>query len=161
MKNSKYIILALAVIAVLLIGLIKTPKNSAPVTSAPEVKEICYIYNSEAGDNMSLRIASSDGVSVTGSLNFFSAEKDSKTGNFYGTTKIEDGVGYISAIWDTSGEGVNNKEELFIIFEQNVARVGFGEMKDNGNGVYIYAEPKNISYSLNLQQTDCSDGALR
>lgn len=162
MKNAKYILLALAVVLVLLIGLIKTPKDSSPVAGVPpEVKEICYIYNSEAGDSMSLRISSTDGKIVFGSLNLFSAEKDSKTGSFSGITKIEDGIGYIKAIWDVSGEGLSNKEELFIIFEQNVARIGFGEMKDAGEGVYVYADPKNISYSLNLQQTDCSDSALR
>ena len=48
---------------------------------------------------------------------------------------------------------VLKKEELKIIIDETIASPGFGEMKDRGDGVYMYANPENINYDLNLSLT--------
>jgi hypothetical protein len=58
-----------------------------------------------------------------------------------------------------SGEGVTNTEQLLIQLDGTIARPGFGEMKKDGD-MYVYADPGNLSYNINLEQTDCDDPAL-
>ncbi len=165
MKNARYIILAIAVAIVLLVGMTTTDKINVVRLPAQEAKEFCYVYNNEAGDNVTLRVViKDDGVNISGNLNMIPAQKDKKTGTFVGTvTPIDpDSITRTaSLIWEASREGVTSMEELSIVFGQSIATIGFGEMKDRGDGVYVYANPDAISYSLNLQQTECSDEALR
>ena len=166
MKKSQYILLAVAVVIVIIVGMTKT--NGGPVVDSSKLEsvDICYIWNTEAGDNASLRMnfSGDNGINVAGSFNFRPSEKDSKTGAFIGTAGSVDPQGMsrkASVIWQASAEGVTNPEELSIIFGEGSASVGFGEMKDRGDGVYVYVNPKSISYSLNLQQTDCNNSALK
>jgi hypothetical protein len=165
MKNARYIILAIAVAIVLVVGVTTTDRTAVVRLPAQEAKEFCYIYNNEAGDSVSLKVAiKDDGVNISGDLSIIPAQKDKKTGTFVGTvTPIDpDSITRTATLmWEASAEGVTNTEELSIIFGQSVASVGFGEMKDRGDGVYVYANREAISYSLNLQQTDCSDSALQ
>lgn len=165
MKNSKYILIAVAVIIVVLVGMMKTKD---PVADAPsqETIDICYVWNTEAGDNASLRMSFSgpNGSNVSGSLNLRPAEKDSKTGVFAGTAgsvNPQSMTRTASLIWQASGEGVTNPEELSVIFGEGNAAVGFGEMKDRGDGTYVYANPQAVSYEPILQQVDCADPALK
>ena len=66
----------------------------------------------------------------------------------------------INAIWETKAEGMTVNEELKIIFGEGTANIGFGEMKDRGDGVYVYANPDKLSYEPNLSDTDCGDEAM-
>ena len=174
MKILKYV-LVIAVIG-FMVYLIVTGTNSdtAPVDSSPvvnvddsniETREICYVWNTEAGDSATLRMEFSGvgGVDVQGRFDFVPAEKDKKTGTIVGTAGPLDQqmmARTAKLMWTASGEGVTNQEELYVIFGEGMASPGFGEMKDRGDGVYVYADPENISYDLNLQQTDCGDGAV-
>ena len=166
MKNARYIILVLAVVVVALVGLMKTKNNISVTNPVDLTTDFCYIWNTESGDSASLKVTinDEDQTNISGSLNILPAEKDKKTGIFVGTVTPVDPVSVTrtaTLMWSSSAEGIANTEELFIIFGEGIASVGFGEMKDRGDGVYIYADPKAISYTFNLQQTDCNDLALK
>ncbi len=155
--------MALAVIVVIIVGMMKV---KSPVADAPETIDICYVWNSEAGDNASLRMSFSgpNGINVSGSFNVRPAEKDSKTGTFVGTAGPVDPQSMsrvASVVWQASAEGMTTAEELSIIFGEGNAVAGFGEMKDRGDGTYVYANPDAISYAPSLQQVDCADPALQ
>jgi hypothetical protein len=126
-----------------------------------EATQTCYIWNTEAGDRamISMDIRNDN---VIGEFYWLPFAKDSKTGIFKGTVSSPDLLTLnrtIDALWEASGEGVTNNEELRIVFGEGIASPGFGEMALEGS-VYRYAEPKNISYPINLQQTDCGDEAM-
>lgn len=166
MKNSKYILIAVAVVVVVIVGMMKTKTSPVAEAPKPESIDICYVWSTEAGDNASLRMnfTGENGSNVTGSFNFRPAEKDSKTGTFVGTAGAVDQQSMsrtASVIWQASAEGTTNPEELSIVFGEGNAAVGFGEMKDRGDGTYVYANPKAISYAPTLQQVDCADPVLK
>lgn len=100
------------------------------------------------------------GADVIGEFNWLPAEKDKKTGMFNGIISGDSTNKIVNAIWNTSAEGMTNQEELKIIIEGDIAKVGFGEMKDSGSGVYVYAHPDKISYAPSLQKTDCDNSAM-
>ncbi|MDQ5961655.1 MAG: hypothetical protein QG669_47 [Patescibacteria group bacterium] len=174
MKLFKYI-LVIAVIGLMVYLIVtETKTNTIPVDSSPvvnvddsniEPREICYIWNTEAGDSATLRMKFSGvgGSNVQGQFDFVPAEKDKKTGPIQGIAGPLDQqmmARTAKVMWTASGEGVTNQEELYVIFGEGMASPGFGEMKDRGDGVYVYADPEKISYDLNLQQTDCGDDAV-
>ena len=57
--------------------------------------------------------------------------------------------------WDSFAEGMNVKEELAIQFGDKSATVGFGEMIDRGDGVYVYKDKKELYYVKSIDQIDC------
>jgi hypothetical protein len=165
MKNSKYILLVVALVVVLLIGLMKNNKDVAVAPTDNSI-DICYIWNTEAGDSASLRMnfSGNGGVDVKGSLSLQPAEKDTKSGTFVGIAGPVDQTSMsrmAKLVWNASGEGVTNTEELYIKFGEGNAAPGFGNMQDDGHGVYVYADPNAVTYPINFQQTDCSDPALK
>lgn len=101
---------------------------------------------------------------VTGELKFLPAEKDSKMGKFEGTVSAVDKVMMartVDATWDTFAEGMNTKEQLKFIFGEGTASIGFGEMVERADGVYVYKDEKNILYNLELTDVACTDLTLR
>jgi hypothetical protein len=81
-------------------------------------------------------------------------------GNFEGTVSKVDPMMMartIKAFWDTEGEGMKAKQELSIIFGEGTANVGFGEMVDRGDGVYVYKDMKKVDYSMSLNDYSCAD----
>ncbi len=164
MKHAQYILFAVGVLLAVLLGM--TRSTHAPLAGTPVSKDYCYIWNTEAGDSATLRVTFSgdDGSATKGIFVYRPAEKDSKQGPFQGVVGPVDaktGTRSASLWWNASGEGVTATEQLSLIFEGSIVSVGFGEMKDRGDGVFVYAHPKDISYSLHLQQTDCSDSAVK
>ncbi len=98
-----------------------------------------------------------NGDKVKGELNILPGGKDSKTGEFEGTVSTADSITKKSTAdlwWFSLEVGNPAKEQLKIIFDNNVASVGFGEMINQG-GVYVYKDPKNISYNLNISKIAC------
>lgn len=168
MKNCKYIILVLILVAIG-IFLSKSPKSAyAPVDKgidlSPNVKaeQLCYIWNTEAGDKAKLSVDIRN-ENVIGEFYFLPAEKDSKVGIFTGTISpldVKTNSRTINSFWEAKAEGTQVKEEFKILLEDSIAKPGFGEMKDRGDGVYLYANPKNIFFGPNLQQADCGDKAM-
>lgn len=101
-----------------------------------------------------------DGDKVTGELNFLPAEKDSKVGEIEGTVGPVDKVMMARTAnlwWYAQAEGTSVKEELRIIFGEGTASIGFAEMVDRGDGVYIYKKGAKINYTLELNDVACSD----
>lgn len=146
-----------------------TPDNFfLPIASTSQntnatTQNLCYIWNTEAGDKAQLSLAVL-GSSVTGKFNWLPAEKDRKTGSFVGSVSVIDpktGSQNISGWWSVSAEGMKTTEEIKIKFNDKYASVGFGEMKDRGDGTYVYAHPESLSYVPTLSATDCSDSAMK
>ncbi len=173
MKTLK-LIFVIAVLCVMVYVVVTSTKpeivpdiipNQQVTEEVIESREICYIWNTEAGDSATLRMKFSGvgGSNVQGQFDFVPAEKDKKTGPIQGIAGPLDQqmmARTAKLMWTASGEGVTNQEELYVIFGEGMASPGFGEMKDRGDGVYVYADPEKISYDLNLQQTDCGDDAV-
>ncbi|MDQ5901539.1 MAG: hypothetical protein QG580_254 [Patescibacteria group bacterium] len=95
---------------------------------------------------------------VSGEFRNLPAETDSKVGEFSGTVSpvIPEMMARIAdAWWNSYAEGMNVTEELRIIFGEGTASVGFGEMVDRGDGVYVYKDKENIGYWQDLTDVSC------
>lgn len=140
------------------------PVVVSPVVNEKEQTEFCFAKfgtpDSDGNyDKYTLRLML-DGDKARGELNFLPKEKDTKTGEFEGIVSAVDKtmMGRTADLfWFTSAEGMNVKEQLKIIFGEGNASIGFGEMVDRGDGVYVYKDVKNISYNLNLTDVACTD----
>jgi hypothetical protein len=107
-----------------------------------------------------LMLSGEGGIQATGELKLLPAEKDSKVGKFTGVVSAVDKIAMArtaSLWWDTLAEGMNTKEELKITFGEGTANIGFGEMVDRGDGVYVYKDATKLNYSLSLTDVACSD----
>ncbi len=168
MKTLKYILI-LAVVGVVVFFI--SNKKTQPVTPLPdntgtvtEPIELCFGMFGKPnergyGDVYTLRMLL-DKTKATGELKFLPAEKDSKVGKFEGTVGPVDKFAMARTadlVWDTFAEGMNAKEELKINFGEGMARIGSGELVDKGDGVYVYADPENLHYDLELTDISCED----
>lgn len=115
-------------------------------------EEVCYIWNTEAGDHATLRMRIVDATDITGSFDFAPAEKDRKTGEFEGR-RVRD-MAYLT--WNATAEGWTELEELNVQFGVDVVRPGFGEMKEE-NGMLRYANPQALTYPVTLQKAECGE----
>ena len=115
-------------------------------------KSICYEWKTDAGDRAEINVELM-GTDVSGEFNWLPLEKDSKTGTFKGTSSPLELTKTV--MWQASGEGVTNTEELKLKFSANTVAPGFGAMEDKGDGVYVYSDPANISYDLTLTEVNC------
>ncbi len=171
MINKKQIIIFVFIIAVLVAGFYfyqinldsrKAVEVNVEVPSVRQPIELCFAKYGKVnergfGDKYTLRMKL-DGSNVSGELNLLPAEKDSKVGKFMGTVSPVDKIMMARTAdlwWDTLAEGMNTKEQLKIIFGEGTASIGFGEMVDRGDGVYVYKDVKGISYNLDLFDVDC------
>lgn len=165
MKIIVIIILIIAVIFVIL-GLkennevnIKKEQKEAVLNKKPI--QMCY-YRSIPTDKgfydvawLKLNILDDK---VTGEFDNLPAESDSKVGTFEGAVGPLDQsiMGRRANVWWNSfAEGMNVTEELTIEFGDGSATVGFGEMIDRGDGVYIYKDKTNLTYIPSMSQIDC------
>lgn len=166
MKNLKYF-LVIVVLAVLVFFVINKKSGTTPVGNGDDTKspiELCFARFGQPGtngfyDRYTLRMLLDRGK-VTGELRFLPAEKDSKVGKFEGVVSTVDKVMMARTAdvwWIASAEGMQVKEQLRIIFGEGTANVGFGEMVDRGDGVYVYKDPEKISYTLDLTDVSCVD----
>lgn len=120
----------------------------------------CFYRKDILGDSVgkyTLRL-NLEGERAYGELNFLPAQKDSKIGEFKGTVSSVDPdlMGRrVNAIWDTLAEGMNTKEELKMIFGEGTVSVGFGIHQDRGDGVYMYENPDDIKYTLDMTDVGC------
>ena len=135
-------------------------------TASSDARSLCYIWNTEAGDNASLSMTftGEGGKEVSGFFNWRPAEKDSKVGTFAGTAGTLDKQSMSRTAelwWQAQAEGTTVTEELQVVFGDGSAGVGFGEMRDRGDGVYVYADKSALSYEPTLSQTDCTDPAMK
>jgi hypothetical protein len=166
----KNLIIIIILIALFVVGLpaIKRSKNP-PVTpnltksedafTNPNInaEQLCYSYQNEGGDKNMLSV-DIRGDNVIGEYYILPFEKDLMTGVFKGKiTQEQDNSRIINAIWDAKSEGVVTKTEINFRLKNSIASPGTGGMRQKSDGSYVYNDPKNISYDLNLQQTSCGD----
>jgi hypothetical protein len=143
-----------------------TPPDTSLNTDVPSKvtnEQLCYIWNTEAGDRAKLSI-DIRGDKATGTFYWLLAKNEPKTGIFIGTVSPVDTKTMkqsITALWDSKKGTKTTKEELVIIFGKGIANVGFGPMKDRGDGVLTYTNPAKLSFEPNLQQTNCNDEAMK
>jgi hypothetical protein len=168
-------ILIVAFVLVVVIGafyFINTKDAVSPVVVTPpvveEVKpvELCFMQKGKVNEQgffdkftLKMLIDNKEGK-VSGELNLLPAEKDKKVGKFEGTVSEVDKVMMartVDATWDTLAEGMNTKEQLKFIFGEGTASIGFGEMVDRGDGVYVYKDQSKILYNLQLTDVACTD----
>lgn len=167
--TTKQIVIAFAVLVLVgvVVGMTRDMKSPSvqPVVETPPTEErnLCY-YRSEKTDRGFYDRAwirlSITGGKVVGEFNNYPAEKDSKVGIFTGTyqDESEDGnlIGLADVIWNSSAEGMQNKEELLIEFFDADARPAFGEMIQGANRVYVYKDKTNVTYQTPIPAIDCA-----
>ena len=130
-------------------------------TGEEEPINICY-YRSTKTDNDFYNVAwlklNILGKNISGEFQNLPAESDSKIGIFEGQVEVADQksmTGTANVWWKSHAEGMEVKEELEIQFGDGSATVGFGEMVDRGDGVYIYKNKNNLYYIEQMNQYDC------
>lgn len=158
MKIIKYI-LVVAFVGFAIFTL-TVDKQIEPVVENTEVRSLCYVWNTEAGDTGALKMVFSGegGSQVSGFLRYFPFQKDSKQGMFTGTASAlnqESMSRTATLLWDAKAEGMLTQEELKIVFGDGSATVFFGEKVDRGDGVYVYKNPDALIAGIQLSQTDC------
>lgn len=97
---------------------------------------------------------------LTGEYHNIPAETDSKSGRFDGkviSLNKEDNTKRALAWWNSYAEGENVLEELIFDFNDDYAKVGFGPMKDRGDGTYVYQNNSNLFYQQQMNKIDCLD----
>lgn len=129
--------------------------------SEQDTRNLCY-YRSSQTDNdfydvawLKLNITGSD---VTGEFQNLPAETDPKIGSFSGTVGESNQASVsrrATVWWDSLAEGMSTKEELIIDFGDGNSTVGFGEMVDRGDGVYVYKDKSNLYYTKPMNQMNC------
>jgi hypothetical protein len=172
-NSTKLWQIILGVIVIVILGVIIAFKPAKvepePVVTGPDIEDpnidatqLCYIWNTEAGDKaqLSMDIRADQ---VIGEFNWLPFEKDRKTGIFKGTVgplNQMEMARTVNGWWETSAEGMKNTEQIIIKFGDGTAGVGFGEMKEDAQGRWVYADPTKLSFAPTLSQTDCGDEAM-
>ncbi len=172
MKQSGYVLgfLFLIIIGGFAFSKYFSKEVVAPVVEENNIKEeipsieLCFVNFGKPDkegyyDKYILRM-NLTGENVKGSLKLIPAFKDSLVGNFEGKVSAVDKMMMartIDAFWDTEGEGMKATQQLSIIFGEGTANVGFGEMVDRGDGVYLYKDMEKVDYSMSLTDYSCAD----
>lgn len=173
MKNTKHIWIGLAIILFgVALSFLNKNKEVKVVEEIPNqeqrenlnTRELCFVKfgeKQEGGfyDKFILRVnLDNTNKTAKGYLKLLPAEKDSLIGDFEGTVTDMDpntSSRTLNLVWNASGEGLTNKEELRIIFGEGTANIGFGAKEIDENGIYKYSG--NIDYSLALTDYSCED----
>jgi len=138
---------------------VKEPTIPVKEISLCFYKETPILSNPELFDTASLRM-NLQGGKVDGEFKNFPAQTDSNFGSFEGTVSavIPEMMARIADVWwESTSEGMTVKRELRIIFGEGNADVGFGEIEDRGDGVFVYKDKENIETWQTLTDVACSD----
>jgi hypothetical protein len=142
----------------------KTDTVNIPVQTEQKPISLCYYRGDKTASGfydvawLKINTMGSLNDKVTGEFQNLPAEKESKVGKFEGTVGQLDQkimARKANVWWNSSAEGMNVKEELAIQFGDGSATVGFGEMVDRGDGVYVYKNKTNLTYIKPMSQMDC------
>lgn len=167
-KQILLIILMVIVVGAVILS-IKPKESIAPVgtindkttVDSGKIFKLCY-YCATKTDNNLYDVAwlklNIQGDKINGEFQNVPAEKDSKIGAFEGIVGLVDQKSMARTAnvwWNSKAEGMEVKEELEIQFGEGSATVGFGEMVDRGDGVYVYKDKKNLNYIEQMNQYDC------
>ncbi len=124
-------------------------------------EELCFVKEQKTIDGTSSDIFAAkvnrEGDIVTGEIKSIPSFKDSKVGPLEATivsVDIETRENMTNGWWDTFGEGMTAREQLWMNFDGGNLRLAFGEMKDRGDGVYVHSKNKDL-YWENAPAVDC------
>ena len=123
--------------------------------------KLCFYKENKTSRSLydvSWLILNLSGEKVTGEFNYLPAEKDKKTGTFEGIVGAVDKMAMARTAdvwWNSMAEGMQNKEQLRIVFGEGNAQAGFGEMVDRGDGIYVYKDINKISYGEIMTDVSC------
>ncbi len=154
----------MVIVAFILYFIFAKDSNEVPVV-APETTSIDLCFYKEVPTESGLSDKAwlwmnLDGEQVLGEFRNLPAEKDSKVGIFQGTVGAVDPYAMARTAdvwWEAKAEGTTVLEQLRIVFGEGTASVGFAEMVDRGDGVYVYKDENNITYWQDLYDVSCDD----
>jgi len=136
-------------------------KDNVITGTVKEPIEICYYRADKTNrgfyDRAWLKLSILD-EKISGEFQNLPAESDSKVGDFEGTVGPLDQTimaRHADVWWNSRAEGMEVKEQLSIQFGDGSATVGFGEMVDRGDGVYVYKDPTKLYWIKGMDQTNC------
>lgn len=171
-RNIVLILMLLVALTIVVLGN-KNRNDDTPSTVNDEVSEndenqntieLCFADikagtgdRSALEDEYTLRM-NIVGDTVTGEIRFLPAEKDSKTGTFYGVVGPVDPMAMARTAdlwWQTHAEGMEATEETRVVFGEGTASIATGVMQDRGDGVYVYEDKSKLNYTFNLTDVDC------
>ncbi len=139
----------------------ESTENLQQNTSAAETRSLCFYRGTKTDrgfyDRAWLKL-NVTGEKVSGEFRHSPAETDSKVGKFEGTMGPLDQSSMSRSAdvwWDSLAEGMEVKEELSIKWGDGSATVGFGEMTDRGDGVYVYKDASKLYWIDPMTQMDC------
>lgn len=168
-QYMKKIIIFLVITALFILYFIFAKDPAEEPVATPETNSInlCFYkeevtpsgFSDEAWLRMNLL-----GEEVSGEFYNLPAEKDSKVGSFEGSVGAVDPYAMARTAdvwWEAEAEGFVVTEQLKIVFGEGTASIGFGEMVDRGDGVYVYKDESNITYWQELYDVSCDDLAER
>ena len=157
--RTTIIFIVLVLIGVVVWGIVQDSKPAVHIPTIPtattQPQDLCYYRSDKTSGGlydrawMKLHI---DGEHVTGEFNNYPAEKDSKIGTFEGTAAN----GVATVTWNSTAEGMSNKEELLVKFDDTQAQAAFGEMVQGANGVYVYKDKASAVYQSAMPVIDCA-----
>jgi len=165
---KKIIIVLIVIIGITVFFVVSKSSNSRKTTEGEEFSSLCYYQETplENGpkDKSWLRIEDTleeTGMNtLRGEFYNLPAEKDSKVGTFAGEYILDEtDPMFIKAmtLWQSQAEGTTALEELAIKFNPQEVLVGFGEMKDRGDGIYVYTDKNSISYTQTIPIVSCEE----
>lgn len=168
MKIIKYIIVILFVVVVVYILATQKKEEEALVEQVvKEPIELCFTKYGPKNESgfydkyiLRLKMSGENREVAEGELRLLPAEKDALVGKFTGTVGPVDRYAMARTAdlwWEATGEGITNTQQLRIIFGEGTASIGFGEMVEGDDGVYVYKDISKVDYSLNLTDTSCED----
>ncbi len=152
------IITGLAVIgfAALFINAKKQQEVAVTPTVDTSPSSLCYALNKK-GDTAFLKLNTTDGgITITGELATYPAEKDAMKGTLSGTATNVSGDTVFDGQYANSAEGMNNISEQLIKLDETQAQIGYGEMVEATDGTYDYKDKTKVNYSLSLPAVDCA-----
>jgi hypothetical protein len=95
------------------------------------------------------------GDEVIGDFVNLPAQTDSKVGAFSGTIVLGENENTANLVWNSMSEGMQEREELLVIFSENYAKVAYGVKDQNQAGLYVYTDRENLEFWPNMQKMDC------
>lgn len=101
--------------------------------------------------------ATINGTDVEGDYENYPAEKDAMYGDFTGNVNIDPNSGayLLTTMYSYSAEGMENTEEKYFILNTDQAYVGYGEMLEQTDGVYMYNDPTMVDFSFTIPMVSC------
>jgi hypothetical protein len=100
------------------------------------------------------------GTTTIGRYEYLPAGKDSKRGNFVGTTSpFKQGIEgrIVTVIWDAMSEGIVTQEELLIQYTDDSAVAFLGTMiHGKDRKMFVYADKDDVQPGMKMDRVDCS-----